>query len=821
MLAIGHGLVLLVFISAFLSWVCYLLRYKGGWGFKGSFYGYGTAMLHVHLCGILGIAGILLYLLVVQDFSAHYVWSHSTLSLPIMYRIGALWEGQEGSLLVWLFWHALVGVWVVYRGGRFRGRVMVIWMGISVFLCSHLLGWDIWGVHVGSSPFLRMNEAIKAPIFSQDSGFIPSDGSGLSPLLQNYWMLIHPPVLFLGFALIGVPFCYALGYAWSGIRFHRASWVHYARKGALLSLMVLGLGIVMGAIWAYETLNFGGYWNWDPVENAVYIPWLVMVAALHALLLAKRGKAIRLAWVSSVLPFVLVVYASFLIRSGILGDSSVHAFTGSGLGEQLLIFLCVCVCASIGFGWRFFGVHAEKESLSFAWHKVEGWLLAGILLICLAAFQILVPTSLSVINVLGNLLGGAFHFAPPADAVAFYTPSQLVFALAMLILAGVGQVLWWRRVQSKEMLWSQIRIPFISALIVCAVMAGVWGVKQWVWTLLLSVAIFSFLSSLRLIWHLRHRERKHLAGILAHIGVVLMVVGILFSSGYSQVISINDTGRVWHPDFPSQVNEKNMLLFQDEWREMRGYRLRYHGKRYGMREVSGYVSSSSIRLLGNGGRAIWVSEDEKRIKRGDTLRMDVDREVYFEIEYEKGGKSYRLYPRARTLSAEEVIYSPYILRHMGYDVYMHVRTFFNKEQQVWSSVDTVEVGRGEVFFINDYVAKLTDIYPVDMPQDLSVMAADWVAKAHIEIQGARRYYAEPLFLLYGDRVGAVADEIEEISTRVKLIGIDPKKEVFTLVIEGGMKPWVIVEIVKKPLINALWLGAVIMLLGMGMGIIRR
>ena len=403
MMLLGHHLVVVAFVLALVATVAGWWHCRSG---LGIYWRYAVWIWYAHLICVGGILAILLVLLASKNFAYHYVWAHTTTDLPLRYVLAALWEGQEGSLLVWMWWHAVIGAVLWQVGGGLRKQVLVIWGGIAVLLGSMLLGVRVGDVVIGSSPFLWLKEAIVAPIFAQDSNFVPTEGSGLSPLLQNYWMLIHPPVLFLGFALSGVPFAYALAGAWTSAYRRASAWIAPTRLGLLLAILVLGMGITMGAIWAYETLNFGGYWNWDPVENAVYVPWLLLIAGLHGVLLAKKGYYQHWAWIGAVLPFIFIAYASLLVRSGLLGDSSVHAFTNTGLAGQLWVFLLSLIAAAAWGGWRWCSTQSNRVA-PLRWQQVEVWLLAGIVLIGLVCFQIIVPTSLALINKFVRLFGGA------------------------------------------------------------------------------------------------------------------------------------------------------------------------------------------------------------------------------------------------------------------------------------------------------------------------------------------------------------------------------------------------------------------------------
>ena len=288
----------------------------------------------------------------------------------------------------------------------------------------------------GSSPFILLRDALDAPIFNMNPEFIPEEGTGLNPLLQNYWMVIHPPTLFLGFATTLVPFAYCMAGLWLK-KYHE--WVRPALPWALFSGLTLGVGILMGAYWAYETLNFGGYWNWDPVENAIYVPWLVLIAAIHTMIsFRKSNVALKSSIILVISTFILVLYSTFLTRSGILGDSSVHSFTDLGLSGQLLIYLLAFVALSVIMSVRVWKElpTSEKEVSTYS---REFWIFIGATTLCLMAFQVIIPTSIPVWNAIVELFGGISNMAPPVDQVMFYSKWQLWFAILLAIISGTGQ----------------------------------------------------------------------------------------------------------------------------------------------------------------------------------------------------------------------------------------------------------------------------------------------------------------------------------------------------------------------------------------------
>src|SRR6185436_1635500 len=234
------------------------------------------------------------------------------------------------------FWQAILGLVLMYTQRAWEAPVMTLFALVQTFLASMILGVVIPGLSLklGGSPFILLRDAMADPIFKIQPDFIPKDGNGLNALLQNYWMVIHPPTLFLGFALTLVPFSFCMAGLWQK---KYVEWVKPALPWTLFGAAVLGLGILMGGYWAYETLSFGGYWNWDPVENAVYVPWLIQIASLHTMITYKNSRtALKFSIILVISVFILIVYSTFLTRSGILGDASVHSFTDLGLSGQLL-----------------------------------------------------------------------------------------------------------------------------------------------------------------------------------------------------------------------------------------------------------------------------------------------------------------------------------------------------------------------------------------------------------------------------------------------------------------------------------------------------
>lgn len=258
--------------------------------------------------------------------------------------------------MLWMFWHVVLGILLIRSAGKFESATVFVIALADVILMSMILGIHIpWGddaFRIGSNPTTLLRQINDAPIFANADYLTLIKGRGMNPLLQNYWMTIHPPTLFLGFASTIVPFAYAFAGLWKN---EHQEWLHKALPWSLFSGAILGTGILMGSLWAYVALSFGGYWAWDPVENASLVPWITLVAGIHVHLISRNtGYAKRSVYFFYLISFVLILYSTFLTRSGILGDTSAHAFTEMGLEWQLIILVLTFLLLGAGlFAYRY------------------------------------------------------------------------------------------------------------------------------------------------------------------------------------------------------------------------------------------------------------------------------------------------------------------------------------------------------------------------------------------------------------------------------------------------------------------------------------
>lgn len=437
----------------------------------------------------------LFYLILGDHFEIAYVASYSSRDLETLYKVSAFWAGQQGSLLLWLLIHALASLYLCRRENMTAEGLTVysVLEGLLVILV------------LAKSPF-------------EPSAASVQDGVGLNPLLQDPWMAVHPPIIFIGYALLAVPFAYAMGALIRGGA--RQDWLEPARRWALLAWGFLGAGVFIGGYWAYKVLGWGGYWGWDPVENSSLVPWLLAGAFVHVLHVAKRRPAaLSVLHLSIIFTFALVIYGTFLTRSGILGDFSVHSFSGTSIGMTLLL---VNAAVLVG-GLVLLALKAGRlpqGKLYEAYASREFCLLLGALLLVFIAAIIFIGMSMPLFT---QLIG-----KPAAVDTDFYVRTTLPLAIAMcLVMAAAGFFGYGNRTEKMD------KVLPAAMLVLGLVLAFLAGVRAPGLLALAAVSLFLFVASL-VSWH---RGRLRAGATVAHGGVALALFAMVLSGGASQSLS--------------------------------------------------------------------------------------------------------------------------------------------------------------------------------------------------------------------------------------------------------------------------------------------
>ena len=781
----------------------------------------GRGAFLTHGAAVLAVVGCLFNIIHAHRYEYYYAWSHSSNHLPVQYMISCFWEGQEGSFLLWIFWQVVLGLVLMRLARAWEAPVLAVFATVQAFLMSMILGVVVAGVKIGSSPFILLRDFLTdLPVWKTNPDFVPKDGTGLNALLQSYWMVIHPPTLFLGFALTLVPFAYAIAGLWKK---EVTAWVKPALPWTALGGAVLGVGIMMGAYWAYETLNFGGYWNWDPVENAVFIPWLVLIAALHGMVLWQRRRTgLRSAFVLVVTTFVLVLYATFLTRSGVLGNASVHSFTDLGLSGQLLIYLGFFTVGAI---WllaaRWKSIPVSQRELDM--YSPELWVFVGATVLCLAAFQVVATTSIPVYNAFLGFVGIKSNMAPPADQVHHYTSIQLWFGVAVALLTGIAQLLWWQR-NTRESVLAALSLPAMLALLGTALtvlLVRYFGHTITVpYVVLLLAGLFGVIANGISLLGLWRRRVQLSGGAVAHLGIALMLLGMLGSSGYSSIISRNTSGRLISREMNDEDNADNVLLWRNETGTMNGYNVTYAGQYLDVPGVPGYVNTQLLYRTDDEYRAIARGDirrgERTYYKTGDTLTIQPEN-TYYRVEYvsqKAPSEKFTLYPRAQI--NEEMgglLASPALQRFWDHDIYSHISSVPDPRKEVpWSQPVPHELSVGDTLFLNDYFAVFRAIEQAHDVPGIKLLPGDIALQADMIISGerGRQYHAHPVFLVRNREIGRVPDEVEDLGLRISLNQIDPQKGKFTFAISTTGKDYIILKAAEKPFINLLWGGTLLM-----------
>lgn len=829
---LGHFFVITSFVTALLSAFCYFksttrvsIEHQNLWKQNGS------TSFYLHAFSVLGICVSLFSIIANHYFEYHYAYSYSDSKLPSYYLVSTFWNGQEGSFLLWMFWQAVLGIILINTNRFWEAPVLTVFALVQAFLASMIMGvvLPVVDFKIGSSPFILLRDVMQdAPIFKNNPEFVPSDGTGLNPLLQNYWMVIHPPTLFLGFACTLIPFSYCIAGLW--LKKYK-EWVRPALPWSLFGGAVLGLGILMGGYWAYETLNFGGYWNWDPVENAVYVPWLILIASIHTMITYKNSEtALKASMILVISVFILILYSTFLTRSGILGDSSVHSFTDLGLSGQLLIYLLFFLFAAIiltAVRWKEIP-STEKEVSAYS---REFWIFIGVLVLCLMGFQVLMPTSIPVWNKIVSLFGGSSNMAPPTDQIGYYTKFQLWFAVCIALLSGVGQYFWWKNIDTKA-LWKEISFPLLIAVLIYFIFLQIIFFqfssdifKRPAFLLILLSGILTVCLNAKILVSLLKSSPGLSGGSVAHIGIGLMLLGIMFSSGYSKVVSLNNTGLMYRREASEEFNRDNLLLFVNEPRSMAGYQIEYKGVRLEPRGKSGFVNSNDVDFLDDPFLVVAKKEivykGRKLFNARDTFEIYPENRYYEVRLTSSSGKEHALFPRIQDNPNMGIAASPDIKRDLSKDLYAHV-VDLNAEEPEWKEQEEIRVLANQEFYANDYVTNLEKVERVFTVGSTTLDSADIAVKAFIRVKGEyEEYTAEPIFIIRNRMIGRIPAEIPDLGVQLTLMNIHPETNQFSIGIKTRQKDYIILKALEKPLINVLWIGTLLVLSGFTIAIVRR
>ena len=818
---LGHMMTIVAFVSALVTAYSYFQYFKASEIEKASWRRFSRFSFYIHAVSVVMIAFSLFEIINNHRYEYFYAYSHSSKALPVHYMISSFWEGQEGAFILWAFWNVILGVILINTNKFWEGPVMLVFALVQAFLVSMILGVVIGDLKIGSSPFMLLRDATQAPIFQLQPDFVPEDGTGLNPLLQNIWMVIHPPTLFLGYASTLVPFAFLIG----GLVTKRYSeWIRPALPWAIFSAMILGMGIIMGAYWAYVTLNFGGYWNWDPVENAVYVPWLIMVAAIHTMITFKKSAtALKTSIVLVILSFILVLYATFLVRSGVLGDASVHSFTDLGLSGQLLIYMLFFLVIAVFLAakaWKHIPT-SEKEADVYS---REFWIFLGAMTLGLMSFQIILPTSIPAWNALVESFGGISNMAPPADPVEFYTKFQLWFAVVIALLTAVGQYFWWQKMDRKA-LKEALVTPYVISVVLSAAVIVLTKVYDWKYIIVVLAGMFTIVAnSVILLRILKKSTFKLAGGSLAHIGLGMILIGVMFSSGYSDVISINMSGLTYSNSWEDEMNKEHVLLWINKPTQMKDYTVIYCGRQKKVVGVPEYVPAKILESTGKVNEALALEDYKDFFKKGDLVNIVLEENDYFKIDYMQNETlQFSLSPMSQfNEGMGGLISSPDSKIYLDKDLYTYVAAMNDSADPEWKEDENYEVSPGEQFHIADFVTYFDGAEVLKEIEGYELQEGDVAVKAKLRVLDYDvEKQLEPTFIIRNSQVGKLPVIDDELGLKISLENILPEENKFVFKVNQYQKDYVVMKAIVKPYINVLWIGTVVMLFGLTVAIFRR
>jgi len=752
---VGHLSVILSFVGGLLAAVAYFFATNNRNNESyDSWRNLGRIAFGVHGLSVFVIIGTIFYLMINQMFEYSYAYEHTSPDLPMKYIASAFWEGQEGSFLLWMFWHVVLGGILMFTAKKWESPVLSVIAVVQVFLMSMILGlyFGPEEVKIGSNPFVLLRDVVDAPIFSDPEYLSKIAGDGLNPLLQNYWMTIHPPTLFLGFASTVVPFAFAIAGLWTR---DFKGWLKPVLNWSLFSAFILGLGILMGGAWAYEALSFGGYWAWDPVENMSLVPWLVLIAGIHAVLIAKStGHSLKISFLFMMIAFGMIVYSTFLTRSGVLGDTSVHAFTDMGLEWQLVIFLGVIFLGSLGLLFARWKEIPETQKEETAYSR-EFWMFLGSLVLIFSAILITFTTSIPVYNKIAAVIDGwfpnqnlALNWSTPNEPIKHYNKYQIWIAVLIAFMSGVAQFMRNKAPSAAYMKKVGIHVGIATLLAAVATVASYFYVNMNTipYLILFFASAFAVITNIDYVISVLRGNIKISASAVGHIGFAIMIIGTLVSGLNKEIISKDAFMRTNIIEGFSEDNENNnVLLYKNSPTQMSDYIVTYEKD-----TIDGFNRYFTVNY-----------------KRRDKVTGEIVEEfdLHPNIIYDKNEPK---------IAAS----NPSTKRYAQRDIFTHVSALPRIElepeyaREVEDSLDyeTYQIQTGDTIHLENHIVKFIDFNKSPKKKTNHTEESDILLGATLEVKSKTSdstWSAEPVFMVREDGQFGIPEELTEIGLKIK------------------------------------------------------
>ncbi len=789
---IGNILVTLALLGSIFSMLMYYFTSRGYENtLKPARYSF-----HFTTITIIIASAMLLQAILTHQYQYKYVFNYSNSDLSLGLLMSTFYAGQEGSFMLWLLLTSIIGVILMEYTSKREGlepAVMMIFALATAFLAlmvNPLLKSPfnyLWSeaafistskinpIYL-SAPFLQnfifsdnTNNQMFVKVTSELVGMLKASGipfenfviagKGLNPLLQNFWMQIHPPMLFTGFALSTVPFAFAFA---SLIKNDYKSWVRHALPWTLASMMILGLAIMLGGYWAYGVLGWGGYWGWDPVENSSFVPWLVGTALVHTMLVQKKtqardgiGRYARTNLILGMLTYLLVLYSTFLTRSGILGDASVHSFVDPGMTVYLLLIAFVTVFTILGFAtiaWRWKSLNELSVTEDNLLSK-ELALFTGAVTLIAAAIIVLAGTSSPIFGT--------------AVETRFYNEMNLPIAIIIGLLNGLSLVMKWRSSDEKNLI-KQLSKPFVITIILTSAIVFLGGVNNIMLAILTFSTTFSLVVNVEIAAKIIKGRKSHIGAYVAHMGLAFFLLGVIGTGGFTK--------------------EKSIDLVKNQPTEVLGYKLTFtgympidNGKKYAFNVLVDDGSSSYVVSP-----VMYVSDFNNSLMREPDIMNRLTSDLYIEpLGYDDNrgnsskGQNFNLNKgESITFNGAKITFKTFkrsenAIANMqsGKDFYIGADIVIEKDGKTYSALPKFQNKNGKRSYTSDIIEEA----------DLSLKLTSLNA------------------------AGSIGLEVSSLSNPQ----ISTPREVLS------------VQASVKPFINLVWLGTIVMVLGFFIAVKRR
>jgi len=795
---IGHFFAVLSFAASFVAMIAYFKATNAkSQPEADSWRRMGRLAFSIDVLSVFAVLFTMIYVIFNRYFEYNFVWEHSSRALAPQYLMACIWEAQEGSFLLWTIWHCILGMILMRRGGKWENPVMTVLSFAQFALATMILGIYVFGHRIGINPFIlvRQTEGMgAAPIFQRPDYMLTvpqmQDGQSINTLLQNYWMVIHPPILFLGFASTIVPFAYAIAGLWKR---QFGDWTRTALPWTLFSACVLGTGIMMGAAWAYEALSFGGYWAWDPVENASLVPWIVIVAGLHTQVVYNAtGHSLRATHFFLITQFILILYSTFLTRSGVLGDTSVHAFVGAGMNVQLAAFLGIFLLPAYGlFIARYKKIpHIVREEET---SSREFWMFIGSLVLFLSAMFVIISTSLPILNWFSSK-----KLSTGDDPTFAYNRIEIFIAILLGLFTAFAQYLKYKTT-TRAYLIKKLWLPTTTALVVALLVSLFGGINYHRYGagflvaihLAFFAAVYAVVANAGYIWSGFKGKIRAAGASIAHVGFGLMLIGILLSSAKKEVLSYNTTGITFNFDPESKQDPmENLTLLKGVRTDMGKY-------------WTTYVDKDSV---------------EPKSKK-----------TYYRIRFEKkdGSRHFELFPDLMKLTKGmqgPPSPNPDKYHYWDRDIFAYITATDNPDLRDTAQFrenplrvkDTAFYSKGYMILDSVIVNPNNGKYHFS-PTDTALMA-----KISVYSRDSLHYTAYPLYYIKDNTPHYENDTVFAQDLALRFTRITEDRKVGLGIKESStMVPFITLKVLEFPHINLLWIGTIIMIIGLIMSILWR